>query len=902
MNKKLLLNLILIFTIGLVNAQNGLWTKTTASRLDGLQKFERTSIPKQAAFYTLNYQAMKTALQAAPTRDFSGAISSTIVSFPNANGTLEQFSIYESSVMAPELAAKHPEIQSYVGQGITNRSARIYLTTTIFGLHGMVLSDKGTYYIDPFTTNLEGYMVYNKSSLTTSRSFTCHNEEIPEDEMQFATNSTMIADGLFRTYRLAMACTIEYAAFHVNAAISAGTLTSGSTEAQKKAAVLAAMNVTVSRVNSVYETDMSLKMQLVANNDAIIFITSDNFNNTNPGTLISQSQTVIDGAIGFSNYDIGHTVSTGGGGLAQSPSVCTSGKAKGITGSPAPVGDPYDIDYVAHEMGHQFGANHTFNGTGGSCTGNRNGGTNGTAVEPGSGSTIMAYAGICANNVQSNSDAYFHAVSIAEMTAHITGNNGNCVFGLENFNAAPVVQNISNFTIPKGTPFVLTGSATDDSTTALTYCWEQTDKHSTDTSNPSATTTNSIPNFRSFTPSLSPKRYFPSMDKILSGSLITTWEVIPNVARTMNFALTVRDNSVPEGGQTTRKNMTVTFNATAGPFKVTSQAAANTTWLPNQTQTITWDVAGTTASPINTANVKILLSTDGGYNYDTVLLESTPNDGSQAITVPNVSAPFCRIMVQPINNVYFAINSSTFSIGQFTTTCVTYNNVVPTSIPDGAGQEVGGVVGTSIINVPVNYIVSDVNVGLNITHSYINDLKVSLRHPDNTVVKLIDRICGSQDGINATLTDGFGPVSCSNPVTGSFDPTEPLSVLNSKSTSGNWTLEFQDFYNGDTGTVNSWSLNVCYLVDLSAQQFELNDLTIVPNPNSGNFNVKFNSTSENDVLINVYDISGRQIFAKSYPNQSVFAQNIQLDNVQAGVYLVNIQDGNQKSVRKIIVQ
>ena len=898
MNKKLLLNLILIFTIGLVNAQNGLWTKTTASRLDALQKFERASTPKQADFYTLNYQAMKTALQAAPTRDFSGAISSTIVSFPNANGTLEQFSIYESSVMAPELAAKHPEIQSYVGQGITNRSARIYLTTTIFGLHGMVLSDKGTYYIDPFTTNLEGYMVYNKSSLTTSRSFTCHNEEIPEDEMQFETSSTMIADGLFRTYRLAMACTIEYAAFHVNAAISAGTLTSGSTEAQKKAAVLAAMNVTVSRVNSVYETDMSLKMQLVANNDAIIFITSDNFNNTNPGTLINQSQTVIDGAIGFSNYDIGHTVSTGGGGLAQSPSVCTSGKAKGITGSDVPVGDPYDIDYVAHEMGHQFGAFHTFNGTGGSCTGNR---SSQQAVEPGSGSTIMAYAGICSDNVQSNSDAYFHAVSIAQMTAHITGNNGNCVFGLENFNAAPVVQNISNYTIPKGTPFVLTGSATDDSSSALTYCWEQTNPGAS-TANPSATATTSNPNFRSFTPSLSPKRYFPAIDKILSGSLITTWEVIPNVARTMNFALTVRDNSVPEGGQTSRKNMTVTFNSTAGPFKVTSQAAANTTWLPNQTQTITWDVAGTTASPINTANVKILLSTDGGYNYDTVLLESTPNDGSQTITVPNVSAPFCRIMVQPVNNVYFAINSSTFSIGQFTTTCVTYNNIVPTSIPDGAGQEVGGVVGTSIINVPVNYFVSEVSVGVNIAHSYINDLKISLRHPDNTVVKLIDRICGSQDGIIATLTDGFGSVICSNPVTGSFDPTEPLSVLNGKSTNGNWILEFQDFYNGDIGTVNNWSLNVCYLVDLSAQQFELNDLTIVPNPNSGNFNVKFNSATDNDILINVYDISGRQIFAKSYPNQSVFAQNIQLDNVQAGVYLVNIQDGNQKSVRKIIVQ
>ncbi|WP_432672258.1 reprolysin-like metallopeptidase [Flavobacterium sp. SM2513] len=896
MNKKLLLNLILIFTIGLVNAQNSLWTKTSETRLDAQQKFERTSGPKQADFYTLNFEAMKAVLQNAPTRDFSGAISSTNVSFPNANGVLEQFSIYESSVMEPELAANHPEIQSYVGQGITNRSAKIYLTTTVFGLHAMILSDKGTYYIDPFTTNLQGYIVYNKANLTTSKSFTCYNTDEPEDEMQIGTNSAMISDGLFRTYRLAMACTIEYAAYHVNAAINAGTISSGATEAQKKSVVLAAMNVTVSRVNSVYESDMSLKMQLVANNESIIFITSDNFENNSANILINQSQSVIDATIGASNYDIGHTVSTGGGGLAQSPSVCTSGKARGITGSPGPVGDPFDIDYVAHEMGHQFGASHTFNN---SCGNNR---APAQAVEPGSGSTIMAYAGICAQNVQGNSDVYFHAVSIGQMSNNITLFGGNCAASVASNNATPVVENLTNYTIPKGTPFVLTGAATDDSASAMTYCWEQTNPGAS-TAIPSATAMTSNPNFRSFTPILSPKRYFPSIPNLLAGNLSSTWEVIPNVGRTMNFGLTVRDNSVPNGGQSSRKNMTVTFNASAGPFKVTSQST-NTTWLPNQSQIITWDVAGTTSAPVSTANVKILLSTDGGYTYDTVLLESTPNDGSQAITVPNVSAPFCRVMVQPVDNVYFAINSATFTIGEFTTTCVTYNNVIPTVIPDGAGPNMGGAIGTSVINVPVNYIVSDVNVGVNISHSYIGDLKLTLRHPDNTGVVLADRICntGPNTGIIATIQDGGGVVNCSSPVTGSFSPTDFLSTFNGKATNGNWTLEFQDFYNVDQGTLNSWSIEVCYLVNLSAQQFELNNLTIAPNPNSGNFNVKFNSTSNQDVLISVYDISGRQIFAKSYPNQSVFTQNIQLDNVQAGVYLVNVQDGTQKSVRKIVVQ
>ena len=651
MNKKLFLMLILIFTIGLANAQSILWTKTTQTRLDALQKFERASIPSKADYYALNLEALKIKLQAAPTRDFSTAISSTIVSFPNADGALEQFSIFESSVMAPQLAAKHLETQSYVGQGVTNPSARIYLTTTVFGLHAMVLSDQGTYYIDPYTTDLKGYIVYNKSNLTSSKSFICYNnEEVEDNGIQVSTNSTnsaLITNGRFRTYRLAMACTIEYAAYHINAAINAGIISSFATEEQKKLVVLAAMNVTVSRINSLYEMDMSLRMQLVASNDAIIFITSDDFDNNNANVLINQSQTTIDNTIGFSEYDIGHTVSTGGGGLAQSPSVCTSGKARGITGSPSPVGDPYDIDYVAHEVGHQFGASHTFNN---SCGNNR---SSAQAVEPGSGSTILAYAGICPANVQNNSDSYFHAVSIAQMAAHILGSGGNCVTGVLSNNAAPVIASLTNGL----------------------------------------------------------------------------------------------------GGQTNRANMTVFFNASAGPFQVTSQNTSGITW-GSAPQTITWNVANTNVAPVNTTNVNILLSTDGGLTYPITLVANTPNDGSEVITVPNAVSSNCRIMIEAVGNIFLAVNSNVFTVNNF----------------------------------------------------------------------------------------------------------------------------------------------------LSTTSFELDNLTIAPNPNSGNFNVQFNSLSNEDVLINVYDISGREIFTKSYPNQSVFAQSIQLNNVQAGVYLVNIQDGNQKSVRKIVVQ
>src|SRR5690606_18722114 len=319
---------------------------------------------------------------------------------------------------------------SYVGQAIDDASKTIRFSVTMFGLHAMTMSAEGAAYIDTYTKNRQNYIVYDRKDVSKTRTFTCHAPEAAEAEFaNRATGEMLASDGIFRRYRLAMASTAEYSAFHVAAA----GLSPFASTAQKKAAVLAAMVVTMTRVNGVYERDMSLTMELVANNDAVIFIGTDSFNNDDANTLIAQSQAVIDATIGSANYDIGHTVSTGGGGLATLNSPCTGTKARGITGSGAPVGDPYDIDYVAHEMGHQWGATHTFNN---SCQGNR---TNATAVEPGSGVTIMGYAGICDPNVQSNSDDHFHAVSIAQMTAFVqTG--GNCGTNVSNGNAAPVAN------------------------------------------------------------------------------------------------------------------------------------------------------------------------------------------------------------------------------------------------------------------------------------------------------------------------------------------------------------------------------------------------------------------------------------------------------------------------------
>ena len=848
--------------------------------------------------------ALKSQLQQAPSKDNVAGRSNVIVQFPSPDGTIGSYRIYESSVMHPDLAVRYQDIKTYVGQGIEDPTASINISTTLFGLHAMMLSGKtGTTYIDPYTKDLNDYIVYSKANLRSSRSFTCDVEEA-----EGFTNSTLnltgkATDGKFRTYRLAMACTIEYAAYHVTAAgLGAGTL------AQKKAAVLAAMVVSMVRINGVYEKDMSLTMQLVANNDTIIFITTDNFSNTLPNTLINESQTVIDGAIGAANYDIGHTVSTGGGGLAQRPCVCLPGqKARGITGSPAPVGDAYDIDFVAHEMGHQFGGNHTFAGDGGNCSGNR---SNTTAVEPGSGTTIMAYAGICSpQDVQPHSDDHFHAVSLAEMFSHITG-AGNCVVGVNNGNNTPVIPALPNYTIPNGTPFRLTATTvTDVNGDALTYCWEQNNGTYVSSPIPSATSTTGS-NFRSYSPTTSPTRYFPKFSDVLAGNLVQPWELLPTVGRTMAFRLTVRDNRTPNGGQTASSDMTLTY-ASVGPFNITNPDVTNASWTQGASQNITWNVAGTTANGINTANVNILLSTDGGLTFGTVLASNTPNDGSETITVPNTAAPYCRIMVEAVGNVFYAVSKS-FSIGYVVssvTTCNTYTANPGTAI---AAQNPLSYQILGSVNVPTNVVISDLNLSVNITHTRINDLYVGLLKPGATTVGEIRLVyqqsCPALVTSNMITTfDDSGAILACGGIAGSntYKPLTTLDIYNGQSSLGDWRLVIADVATPNNGTLNSFSVNICSTTTtetLASAAFGLTDFTVYPNPNNGDFNIKFNTNSANGVKVLVHDMRGRKIFENDFSGNTSFNENIHLNNAQSGVYLLTVTDGERKEVKKIVVE
>ncbi|HAS51191.1 MAG TPA: hypothetical protein DCS21_05410, partial [Gammaproteobacteria bacterium] len=626
-------------------SSDGVWTvlpeSTALSRTDQTPRIQ----PDQFRLLTLDPARLSSALGRVP-HEQAGQTPSRF-ELPMPTGELATFALVEAPVMAPELAARYPQIRTYAGQQVDNPAVRVRLDWTPQGFHAQVISPEGTWYIDPYLEPDNVYVSYYKRDYHPSgKTFHCG----VHGELAEGTTFTPVARSgdQLRTYRLAVATTGEYGQF----------------QGGVKEKVLAAVVTTINRVTGIYEYELAVRLMLVANNDTIMYVdpNTDPFQgNDDAETLIEESQTVIDAQIGSANYDIGHTFSTGAGGLAGLGVVCQNGwKGGGVTGSEAPVNDPYDVDFVAHEIGHQFGGNHTFNGALGSCSGsNRNGPT---AYEPGSGSTIMAYAGICGtDNLQRNSDPLFHSASHDEIGTYIAvGATCGVVTPLRNL--IPVVDAGADFTIPAQTPFVLTGSATDaDTSDVLTYLWEERDLGPQAQLN--VPDDGQIPLFRVWTTTTTGERYFPQLKTLLANTTEDA-EKLPQLSRTLNFRLTVRDGR----GGVDADDMQVVVDDRSGPFQVTAPNTSGQTLTGGSSLTVGWKVANTTAVPVNCGQVNILLSTDAGQTFTQTLAAATPNDGSQAVTLPNVAAAQVRIMVQCANNIFFDVSDHDFAITPGTTT------------------------------------------------------------------------------------------------------------------------------------------------------------------------------------------------------------------------------------------
>lgn len=595
----------------------------------------------------------------------SGANAKPVeISLPTLRGKMERFAVYSFPVMVKELADQY-QLGSYVGVGIDDPGKYVRFSVAPSNFQSMIINNGKYEFIDALPSDKTIYSVHLKSKDPGGKIFDCDTNESPisisqlnqlkEEGQSFTNQPTDFAkssDKKYRTMRLAIAATGEYTAFH------------GGTQAL----ALAAINATMTRVNGVFEKDFALHLN-IQNFPNIIFTNAATDFYTPPAVTGDPSinyqlqQLLTSSAVGNENYDIGHVFNAAGnnGSAGCIGCVCVNptstnpalqaayGKGSAFTQSVTPVGDTFDIDFVAHEMGHQLGGRHTF------AHALENGST--AHVEPGSGSTIMGYAGITGGpntDVQANSDPFFHRLSINQVQANLIAKT--CDVETTITNNPPVIAALPTYNIPKGTAFVLTASATDPENDPITYMWEQVDNASVTINRTNLGSTTTGASFRSFTPTTSPSRYFPKLSSVLAGVLDNSnsqWESVSKVARTTNFAVTVRDNNATPTQQQTQSAQQTIVVGNDGPFKVNTDYA-----YTNASTTISWDVANTTLAPYNVTNVKIDYTTDPTGLVWNDLIPSTPNDGTEIFNFPtSLNGQTIKLRISAIGNVFYAVRS-----------------------------------------------------------------------------------------------------------------------------------------------------------------------------------------------------------------------------------------------------
>ncbi len=789
MKKTLLLTFLfaLVSTLGFSQADR-FWSGNNES-LDKITKDKavaRLSFPKTFKLFNLNVDPLRQELFSVVGNQ--ARKHATIITLPNADGGIEQFEIFEASNFEPALQARFPQIRAFSGKGITDKFATLKLSISPQGIQTMIFrTEKENEFIEAYSQDHSVYAVFKSHREIGRLPWTCTTE----DQQISAGINAQISNtfrpesntGELKTMRLAQSCNGEYSNYF------------GAFNNTQVALVLAAFNATLTRCNGCYEKDLALHLNLIANTTAVIYYDPTTDPYTTLGAWNAQLQTTLTANIGEANYDIGHMfgASGGGGNAGCIGCVCSDGtKGRGIT-SPAdgiPQGDNFDIDYVVHEVGHQLGGNHTFS------MNIEAGGANN--VEVGSGITIMGYAGITNQDVAPHSIDIYHERTIQQIQNNLATKTCPITTNITAANAIPVVAPVANRIIPFSTPFILTGSATDaNAGDVLTYCWEQNDNaNSTVTGNNSIASPGKLvgPNWLTFSPTTSPSRTCPVLATILAGNFTTgplpgggagiNIEALSSVARTLNFRLTVRDNSPYSSnapvkvGQTAFTDMQVTVTGSAGPFGVSSPNTA-VSWQAQSSQTITWTVNGSDLAPVLCSNVNILLSTDGGFTWPITLAANTANDGSEVVTIPNNQTTTARVKVESVGNIFFDISNSNFTITA-PPSGFSFNNATASNIACNGPASANVTLGTTAnggFSTPINLTATaGVPAGTNVSFSNnpltpgsntivtLNNVNTLANGTYNITIQGVAGAVTQTTVVSYVVTAGAGPVITAQPL------------------------------------------------------------------------------------------------------------------------------------------
>jgi len=834
--------------------------------------------------YQFDYSKLSTAL-AQTFKTKKKNTSTTVVGFPDKRGNIINFLISERAVMSKEQQKKYPEIRSYFGYNIKNPSIKISFSLSPYkGLSGIMIYDGEFVVYEPYD-DTEIFKVLDEKNIQITDAGYClapiSLNNLKNDEYHKKQEETTVK----RKYTIAISTTSEYSYFH------------GNTLASVNAAIVA----TLTNVNAVFENDLNISFQLAANNDSILFFDEENDPFTDTDDFGESLQNLLDSAIGDANYSLGHLFRREGisGNSNCIGCVCQPGlKGRAYSSSNHPTGYFFDYNLVAHEIGHQFGANHTWSSNGNERTG--------VQVEPGSGSTIMGYAGILDfANVELNNDPYFHGISINQIEEY--SKQISCGEFINTTNTKPIVNDFPNITLPISTPFKLEGVALDNDGDNLTYCWEQINNSDGRYVFPDPQVTNSnAVLYRSYLPSKNNTRYIPNLDELRYGLNETKWEKVPNVGRKANFRLTVRDNNV-QGGLTNYDDVEIVFDKNYGPFEFSSFNKKSIFLIANSNQTISWKVNKTNQIP-GGESVKLLLSIDGGITYDYVIAENIPNNGVFQFKVPNnIVAKQCRFLLEANGGYFFAINKEDFSIGQeVITTCKTYKSSLDLALP--IDHELPESKQTNSIIIEDSEIISDVNIAINLSHEEINNLEIFIESPLGTKVELkSDGSCGDEYSIIGVFDDEAVNFDCKNSANNFIyrPQKDALSLFNGQNMKGKWNLIIKDNQFSSGGELSSWGIEFCKetIKEIESSEDSFDTVVIYPNPNDGNFKVSAPTFHLiKNITIELFDSLGKFVFRKQIKDINYLNEPISFNNLRSGLYVLKIIDGNKVISKKIIIK